>query len=372
MQSDPFYFGSKEGEPWNTATQSADSSQQIETQRRIVEAMERTGAATFMEVPYAIRATIPGGTPETHYSSFWDSFVPGVLTIAGGYYAAAGLAGATGGAAAGGAAAGGAAAAETGAALAGLTTAEAAAALTVAEEAALLGAASTSSGGILSTIAGAANMNLSDLFTQAAKSTLTNMAVGAISNYGGAPVAAPQQTYLPGEWDMIPGFTAPNGAGGVYGQQANPMVQQAVFPGLMAAGRIASGAGLVGGAMSVAAGLVRTASGAIRGVMTTAGKFISSKKAVALAKRVGLDTAAVALGIGAVDLAQMVLADSARRGRGRGITAASMRTTKRTMRAVMGLHRQIVQACSSSGFGRRRSSGSSRLPRFISAKASCK
>lgn len=128
-----------------------------------------------------------------------------------------------------------------------------------------------------------------------------------------------------------------------------PAALPAIGPILGGLGRAAGGLATLGagGAMAVAAGVVRAVSGRIRGVMTAAGKFISSKRAVELAKRVGVDAAAVALGISAVEMAQMVLDSSERRSRGRGITGAQLRTTRRTMRLLTGMQRQMAQACAS-------------------------
>lgn len=157
-------------------------------------------------------------------------------------------------------------------------------------------------------------------------------------------------------------------------QTAQPMATPVAFPSLPSlpaiGGAIGGMLGLgAGTAMRAAAGLVRSAAGKIRGVMLSSGRFISSKKGAALAKRVGIDAAAAALGVSAVEMAQMVLDSSASgRGRGRGITAASMRTTRRTIRQVSSLSRQIAQACSSSSFTRR---SSARRP-FPVARASAR
>lgn len=116
--------------------------------------------------------------------------------------------------------------------------------------------------------------------------------------------------------------------------------QVAGFPAL---GGMAAGAAALGAtAVRYGAGLVRSAAGLIRGVMV-GGRFISRKRAVFLAKRVGLDAAAAALGVGAIELAQMVLQEEggAGRRRGRGVTAAQMRTTRRTMNVIERMHKQI-------------------------------
>jgi hypothetical protein len=57
-------------------------------------------------------------------------------------------------------------------------------------------------------------------------------------------------------------------------------------------------------------------------------------------------------------MAQMVLDEGTTKRRGRAITAAALRTTRRTMRQVQSMHRQIAGYCSSSGYRRapRRSS----------------
>lgn len=150
---------------------------------------------------------------------------------------------------------------------------------------------------------------------------------------------------------------------------AAPMQVAGMFPAI---GRVlGGGAGLIGGAVAAGAGILRTAAGRIRGVVLSSGKFISSKKGVALAKRVGIDAAAAALGITAVEMAQMYLDAGTGTRRSRGVSAANIRTTRRTIRAVTGLHRQIVSACSSgTGLARRSSSGSSGR-RVVFAKA-CK
>lgn len=110
-------------------------------------------------------------------------------------------------------------------------------------------------------------------------------------------------------------------------------------------GLIPRAAGLIGGAARAAAGLVRTAAGKVRGVFLRSGRFISSKKGAALAKRVGIDAAAAALGVSTIEMAEMVLAAQEGARRGRGLSARDMKITKRTIRTVDRLHDQIVRAC---------------------------
>lgn len=106
-------------------------------------------------------------------------------------------------------------------------------------------------------------------------------------------------------------------------------------------------AGAGGALISGAAGVLRTVAGKIRGVVLSSGRFVSSAKAAALAKRVGMEAAAVALGVSAVELAEMVLADQEKksRRRGRGVSGADLRRTRRTIRTVERMHDQIVAAC---------------------------
>lgn len=94
-----------------------------------------------------------------------------------------------------------------------------------------------------------------------------------------------------------------------------------------------------------------------RMVMTAIGS-ITKARVVAIAKTLGIQAAATALGIGAIEIAQYVLDEEVkkRRRRGGGVTGAQLRTTRKTMRKVMGMARTIRSACSETGFLARRSS----------------
>lgn len=104
--------------------------------------------------------------------------------------------------------------------------------------------------------------------------------------------------------------------------------------GMSAIGAIAKGAGglitrTIGGA---GAGLIRTATGRISSIVLASGQRFSRKNAAALIRKHGLEVGAVALGIGAIEAAEILLADTeaqSRRRRGRGITAAQLRNAKR-------------------------------------------
>ena len=136
-----------------------------------------------------------------------------------------------------------------------------------------------------------------------------------------------------------------------YGPMPQPTysMQPAAWPSVAGAG--AAGARsllqmLGGGAVAAAGTAVVRAGGKL---LTAAGTWVSRKKAVQLAKVLGIQGAATALGIGAVELAEAVLADRNKAGRGKGISAAQLRTTRRTMRTVERMHRQIQGYCRDAG-----------------------
>ena len=128
---------------------------------------------------------------------------------------------------------------------------------------------------------------------------------------------------------VLPDFGAVPGGG-------NIGMTQAAFPAIPA---------FLGGAARVGGALVRRGGALI----TAAGKAISSRKAVQLAKVLGIQGAATALGIGAVELAEAVLSEQQRTRRGKGVSAAALKTTRRTMRTVERMHRQIAGYCRDAG-----------------------
>jgi len=77
-------------------------------------------------------------------------------------------------------------------------------------------------------------------------------------------------------------------------------------------------------------GLMRTSTGRISRIMLPSGQSFSRKNAASLIRRVGFEAAAVALGITIVEAAELLLADSQTRRRGKGITAAQLRNAKST------------------------------------------
>jgi hypothetical protein len=163
---------------------------------------------------------------------------------------------------------------------------------------------------------------------------------------GGAPIP-----------DYGPVDASPSSPAGISGM---PQMLPAIFGGAGGAavrglGGLASRLG-AGGLVRAAGGLVRSAAGKVRGVMLGSGRFISSGKASALAKRVGLEAAAAALGVGAIDLAEMILSDQESKGkkRHRGVSASDIKRTKRTIRTIERMHHQIVNACRSAHVAPRR------------------
>lgn len=125
-----------------------------------------------------------------------------------------------------------------------------------------------------------------------------------------------------------------------------------------------------GGVAMAAAGPMRAVAGvaAARGavvsmrvligakIRSAIGKSVSPRGAIQLIKRVGLEAAAVALGITAVELAQYTLEAPTRRRR--GISAADIRRTKSTLRKIGSIACQVKEVVGTGAtFGRRRKCG---------------
>ena len=109
---------------------------------------------------------------------------------------------------------------------------------------------------------------------------------------------------------------------------------------LFGGGRAAVGGGAL--ALGGAAGnLVLSSTGRILAVITASGARIGRKRAVAIAKFLGLNAGAAALGIGIVELAQMTVDETGRPRRRRGITARDFATTRRTMTKIKSMHAML-------------------------------
>lgn len=115
------------------------------------------------------------------------------------------------------------------------------------------------------------------------------------------------------------------------------------------------GGGAIARAGGAAVGALRSVGGRIVGFFTASGKRVSVKEAVMLAGNIGLSAAAAALAVDEAELAEAVMQELKKRGRGRarGISAAQLRTTRRTMRKIESMHRQIHRAAKSAVSHRR-------------------
>jgi hypothetical protein len=127
-----------------------------------------------------------------------------------------------------------------------------------------------------------------------------------------------------------------------YGPVAQaPLMTQAAFPTLPSLGSLLGGAGRVVGA---AIGAVRSVSGRVVGFILANGRRVSVKDAAALAAQVGITAAAATLGASETEVAEAVLAAMKHRGKGRGISAAQLRITRRTIGKLERAHKQIAKA----------------------------
>jgi len=157
----------------------------------------------------------------------------------------------------------------------------------------------------------------------------------------GLAVAAPLAAMVPGPIGMAGmavGALAAARMGQVAASQAAraaPAAGMAMLPPLS-----------LSGAPSAAGGLsALTAGFGVGGLMTAGGQLVrrvaNSKRIAALAKSIGITGASTALGIGVAEVATAVMQDSTRGRRGRGITAAQLRTTRRTINKVVGMHAKL-------------------------------
>lgn len=101
---------------------------------------------------------------------------------------------------------------------------------------------------------------------------------------------------------------------------------------------------IVSAARSGGGGMVAK-DGVIRGIVALGGKYLTNRKVVALAKRIGLEAAAAALGISVLNIAQMIATDASRpTRRRRGITWRELNTTRRTMRRLASMSCYVSKA----------------------------
>lgn len=105
--------------------------------------------------------------------------------------------------------------------------------------------------------------------------------------------------------------------------------------GVVTRGAIAIGRWLIG-----ARGIARNATGKIVGVMRGTSLF-RNKRVIALAKQIGIEGAAVALGITVAEVAEMFVAETGKRRRARGISGRDIRCTRRTLGKIRSVQRMI-------------------------------
>lgn len=109
----------------------------------------------------------------------------------------------------------------------------------------------------------------------------------------------------------------------------------------------AAGFPVVRSALTGLAGVLRTATGRISSVVLPSGQKFSRRRAAALIRKFGMEAAAVALGIGVVEAAEILLADSQASGRRsrRGISGAQLANAKRVNRKIMCMARDLESTC---------------------------
>lgn len=106
------------------------------------------------------------------------------------------------------------------------------------------------------------------------------------------------------------------------------------------------GAGMAGTSLlptiaRAAYGLIRGTTGKILKVVLPSGKTVTRRKAAQLIKRVGLEAGALALGIGVVEAAQLLLDDQASPRRRRGITGAQLANARRVVCTINRMHKSL-------------------------------
>jgi hypothetical protein len=92
-----------------------------------------------------------------------------------------------------------------------------------------------------------------------------------------------------------------------------------------------------------ARGIARTAAGKIAGVMKGT-QLLRNKQVISLTKQIGIVAAAAALGITANDVAEMILAETGKRRRVRGISGRDIKCTRRTLGKLRSVQRLIGAA----------------------------
>jgi len=122
----------------------------------------------------------------------------------------------------------------------------------------------------------------------------------------------------------------------VGGPQALPGGGMSQMNGYTQAGMISTGRQIV----RSAPGILRTATGRISSIVLPSGQKYSAKRAASLIRSVGLQAAAAALGIGIIEVAELLLSQTKTRRR-RGISYAQLRNAKRVACTVSRMARDL-------------------------------
>jgi hypothetical protein len=101
-----------------------------------------------------------------------------------------------------------------------------------------------------------------------------------------------------------------------------------------------AGMSAIGQVARLAPGIIRTATGRISSIVLPTGTKFSARKAASLIRRVGLEAAAAALGVGVVQVAEILLTTQHTRRR-RGISYAQLRNAKRVSCTIARMARDL-------------------------------
>jgi hypothetical protein len=167
---------------------------------------------------------------------------------------------------------------------------------------------------------------------------------------GGAPIDSTGAMIAAGDI----GAGLPTGALLVSGAGGGGDLIPAAGMGIMGRAPIGGGGGIFnrfsGTAVGAALGLK-----ALRGVFTSGFGFVSRKKVVEIVKAIGINAAAVVLGIGVLEVAQLLAADAVAKKRRRGgITSRQLRTTRSTIGKVERIHGKLLKTFADATCGPRR------------------
>lgn len=131
-------------------------------------------------------------------------------------------------------------------------------------------------------------------------------------------------------------------------QQGDPMAFRGVGTtafgggiGGAALGGMSALPGIGGAIVRAGAGILRTTTGKISSVVLASGQKISRKKAASFIKRFGFEAGAAALGITAIEAAQLLLDDAQTPRRRRGLTYKQIQSARRTACMVSKMARDL-------------------------------